>query len=85
MFLAESTNEARVIDQVDTTIRKVAELGFLRQLRGRGDQWEVRRIIKAYVDAQTLSDFAGKLADYAGTGARGDADRDAEGAGVADG
>ena len=25
------------------------------------DQWEVRRILKAYVDAQTLSDFAGKL------------------------
>lgn len=72
LFLTESTNEARVIDQVDTTVRKVAELGFLRQLRGRTDQWEVRRIIKAYVDAQTLADFAGKLADYAGVGAKGD-------------
>jgi hypothetical protein len=40
LFVADSTNEARVIDQVDSTIRKVAELGFLRQLRGRGDQWE---------------------------------------------
>ena len=30
----------------------------------------VRRILKAYVDAQTLSDFAGKLADYAGAGSR---------------
>ncbi len=70
LFLAESTNEARVIDQVDTTIRRAAELGFLRQLRGRTDQWEVRRILKAYVDAQTLSDFAGKLAEYAGASAR---------------
>jgi Domain of unknown function (DUF4194) len=61
LFLAESTNEARVIDQVDTTIRRATELGFLRQLRGRADQWEIRRILKAYVDAQTLSDFAGKL------------------------
>lgn len=67
LFLADSTNEARVVDQVDTTIRKAAELGFLRQLRGGTDQWEVRRILKAYVDAQTLSDFAGKLAEYAGT------------------
>ena len=66
LFLADSTNEARVIDQVDTTIRKSAELGFLRALRGRTDQWEVRRILKAYVDAQTLSDFAGKLSEYAG-------------------
>jgi hypothetical protein len=70
LFLAESTNEARVIDQVDTTIRRATELGFLRQLRGRADQWEVRRILKAYVDAQTLSDFAGKLAEYAGTSTR---------------
>ena len=66
LFLADSTNEARVIDTVDTTIRKAAELGFLRQLRGQPDQWEVRRILKAYVDAQTMSDFAAKLADYAG-------------------
>jgi uncharacterized protein DUF4194 len=72
LFLAESTNEARVIDQADTTIRRAAELGFLRQLRGRTDQWEVRRILKAYVDAQTLSDFAGKLADYAGAGGAGE-------------
>ena len=66
LFVTESTNEARVIDQVDTTIRRAADLGFLRQLRGRTDQWEVRRVLKAYVDAQTLSDFAGKLAEYAG-------------------
>jgi hypothetical protein len=70
LFLAESTNEARVTDQVDTTIRRANELGFLRQLRGRADHWEVRRILKAYVDAQTLSDFARKLEEYAGTSAR---------------
>jgi len=67
LFLAESTNEARVVDQVDTTIRRATDLGFLRQLRGRADQWEVLRILKAFVDAQTLSDFDGKLAEYAGT------------------
>lgn len=66
LFVADSTNEARVVDQVDATIRKTADLGFLRQLRGHPDQWEIRRILKAYVDAQTLSDFAGKLAEYAG-------------------
>ncbi len=72
LFLADSTNEARVIDQVDQTIRKAAELGFLRQLRGQPDQWEVRRILKAYVDAQTLADFSRKLDEYA-TATTGDA------------
>jgi hypothetical protein len=76
LFLAESTNDARVIDQVDTTIRRTVELGFLRQLRGRSDEYEVRRILKAYVDAQTLADFAGKLTEYAGTGAKQAGDRD---------
>ena len=66
LFLADSTNEARVVDNVESTIKKAAELGFLRQLRGQSDHWEVRRILKAYVDAQTLSDFAGKLREYAG-------------------
>jgi hypothetical protein len=66
LFQAESTNDARVVDQAETTIKKAADLGFLRPLRGQGDHWEVRRILKAYVDAQTLSDFAAKLREYAG-------------------
>ncbi len=66
LFQAESTNDARVVDQSERTISKAAELGFLRPLRGQPTHWEVRRILKAYVDAQTLSDFAGKLRDYAG-------------------
>jgi hypothetical protein len=66
LFQAESTNDARVVDQAETTIKKAAEFGFLRQLRGQSDHWEVRRILKAYVDAQTLSDFAAKLREYAG-------------------
>lgn len=66
MFQADSTNDARVVDQAERTIAKAAELGFLRPLRGQDDHWEIRRILKAYVDAQTLSDFAGKLREYAG-------------------
>lgn len=66
LFQAESSNDARVVDQAETTIKKAAEFGFLRQLRGQSDHWEVRRILKAYVDAQTLSDFAAKLREYAG-------------------
>ena len=64
LFLADTSNEARQLDQVDSTIKKVVDLGFLRALRGQRDTFEVRRILKAYVDAQTLADFAAKLDDY---------------------
>ncbi|MCH9730477.1 MAG: DUF4194 domain-containing protein [Actinomycetia bacterium] len=64
LFQKESSNDARVSDQAETTIKKAVELGFLRQLRGQRDHWEVRRILKAYVDAQTLSNFADKLQEY---------------------
>lgn len=65
VFLEESNNEARVLDRIDATVKQVADLGFLRQLRGQPNHWEVRRVLKAYVDAQVLSDFAGKLREYA--------------------
>jgi hypothetical protein len=74
VFLDDSTNEARMIDRVDTTLKQAAELGFVRQLRGDPQHWEVRRILKAYVDAQTLADYAGKLREYADTARRGSAD-----------
>ena len=76
LFLADSTNEARVIDQAERTIAKAVELGFLRPLRGQADHFEVRRILKAYVDAQTMSDFAAKLHEYAGTRAQPEATDD---------
>lgn len=68
LFLTRSTDEARVLKQLDTSINRLASMGFLRQLRGRRDTWEVRRILKAYVDGQTLSDFSVRLAEYADGG-----------------
>ena len=65
-FQAESSNEARIVDQAQRTIRTAAELGFLRELRSEPDHYEVRRIVKAFVDAQTLNDFQAKLRQYAG-------------------
>ncbi len=64
IFLPEGSNEVKLIDQVDTTLNKIAELGFIRRLRGQNQMIEVRRIIKAFVDAQWLSDFDQRLAEY---------------------
>ncbi|HRO58694.1 MAG TPA: DUF4194 domain-containing protein, partial [Burkholderiaceae bacterium] len=70
VFLPDGTNEARLIDQVDSTIGKVVDLGFLRRLKpaagGAQDRghYEVRRILKAFVDAQWLAEFDARLEVY---------------------
>jgi len=64
VFLPESSNEARLIATIDTHLGKIIDLGFLRRLRGADDQYEVRRIIKAFVDGQWLADFDGRLQEY---------------------
>lgn len=64
IFLPEGSNEARLMDQVDSGINKIADLGFVRRLRGDSEMIEVRRMIKAYIDAQWLADFAQRLDDY---------------------
>lgn len=67
VFLPESSNEARLIDQIETHLNKIVELGFLRRLKpgtGQAAVFEVRRILKAFVDAQWLADFDARLAAY---------------------
>lgn len=63
-FLADSPNEARIVDQIDQSITKAVELGFLRAVPASGG-WQVRRIIKAFIDAQWLHEFDARLREYA--------------------
>lgn len=65
LFLPDTANEARLLDRMDTHLGKVVDLGFLRRLRGQEGQFEVRRVLKAFVDAQWLDDFAQRLDGYA--------------------
>lgn len=71
VFLPDGPNEAKLIDQIETTINKVVELGFLHKLKpasgglaGGQANFEVRRILKAFVDAQWLAEFDARLATY---------------------
>ena len=76
VFLPDGTNEVRLMDQVNATISKVVDLGFLRRLKstaGSGQQverdrghYEVRRILKAFVDAEWLAEFDERLESYRG-------------------
>lgn len=74
VFLPAGSNESRLIDQIDAQLNKVIELGFVRRLKAQADGasaraaqepvYEVRRILKAFVDAQWLADFDQRLAAY---------------------
>ena len=68
IFLPAGSNESRLIDQMDTHLNKVIELGFVRRLKpagvGQEAAFEVRRILKAFVDAQWLAEFDARLAAY---------------------
>ncbi|MFT3855666.1 MAG: DUF4194 domain-containing protein [Ilumatobacteraceae bacterium] len=69
VFQPTSTNEVRLRERVEADVNKVVELGFLQQLRARGRRgdeqtYEVRRVLKAFVDAQWMADFDARLAEY---------------------
>jgi hypothetical protein len=64
LFMPDSTNDARLVDTIDAHINKAVELGFLRRLRDEQDLFEVRRILKAYIDGQWLSQFDARLDEY---------------------
>ena len=64
VFLPDTVNQARLMDRIDNHINRVIDMGFLRRLAGRDDQFEVRRVLKAFVDAQWLNEFEQRLAGY---------------------
>ena len=69
VFSPANPNEARLMDQVQAQLNKLVELGFVRKLKSASGRaampdYEVQRILKAFVDAQWLADFDARLAAY---------------------
>lgn len=71
VFLPDASNEAKLIDHIESDLKKIVDLGFVRRLKPPSGQasatpamYEVRRILKAFVDAQWLAEFDARLADY---------------------
>ena len=65
VFMPATSNEARLLDRIDEHIGKAEQLGFLRQAKSGEQVYEIRRILKAFVDGQWLADLDVKLAEYA--------------------
>jgi hypothetical protein len=68
IFLADKTNEAKVVDSLDAPINRLAEYGFLRKLNTPEDKYEVRRILKAKITADALLEIKQRLETYARSG-----------------
>ena len=63
VYMPDSTDEVRLYKQIDASLNRVVEMGFLRILEAE-KIFEVRRIIKAFVDAQWMSGLDEKLKEY---------------------
>jgi len=74
VFLPASTNDARITEQVTAAANRIEELGFMRRLKGQDQLFEVRRVLKAFVDAQWLADFNDRLEAYRSSS--GDSEKD---------
>lgn len=68
VFLPERSDEVSVENRIENSINKVEELGLLKALKADPPAYEVRRIIKALVDADWLASMEKKLKPENGDG-----------------
>lgn len=64
LYMKESTNEAVINKQIDAAIKKVEDEGFLRRMKTEQEQYEVNRIIKAFVNADQVSEWLERYKEY---------------------
>ncbi|MFB2894989.1 DUF4194 domain-containing protein [Aerosakkonemataceae cyanobacterium BLCC-F50] len=64
-YLPEGNNEERFRREVDSLVKQAVEFGFLKPLSGQDENYEVRRILKAKIDADNLERLKQKLESYA--------------------
>ncbi|HEX5154670.1 MAG TPA: DUF4194 domain-containing protein [Parafilimonas sp.] len=64
-FYKETTNEANQQKQIEAAMKRVIDEGFLRKMKTEDEQYEINRIIKAFVNADVVKDSLDKLQNYA--------------------
>ncbi|MCK5736781.1 MAG: DUF4194 domain-containing protein [Spirochaetaceae bacterium] len=67
-FLSRGVNEVQFTRKIEAALQKVFELGFIRFPGDKKDRVEVKRIIKAFVDAQWLNEFDSRMEAYTAYG-----------------
>lgn len=64
LFLQDTTNEAKMVADIDKHIDRIEKMGFLRRLRGSEDSFEVQCILRNFVNAEWLGHINERLAMY---------------------
>lgn len=64
LFLDIKFNEVKTQKEIDSTIKRVEELGFLKKLNVSEEVYEIKNSIKSFVDASWLNTFDEKLTHY---------------------
>ena len=64
LFMDRKTDEVKMVKEIQNSIKKVQELGFLRAIKNQEGLYEIKRSIKAFVDAQWLDEFSQRLQEY---------------------
>ncbi len=64
LFLKDTTNEAKLVTDIDKYIDRVEKMGFLRRLRNNDDSFEVQRILRSFINAEWLQNINENLAVY---------------------
>jgi hypothetical protein len=64
-FVAPGSNEAKVEDQIARHVSRVEELGFLRRMSDDEPLYEVRRILRAFVNADWLAELEALYREHA--------------------
>jgi len=63
-FYKETTNEANQIKKINEAIGRIREEGFLRLMKTEDEQYEINRIIKAFINADVVNEELRRLENY---------------------
>ncbi|MBA1437582.1 MAG: DUF4194 domain-containing protein [Epsilonproteobacteria bacterium] len=64
LFLDLKFNEVKIKKEIDSTIKKVEDLGFLKRVKNYEDLYEIKSAIKSFVDIEFLENLDKKLQEY---------------------
>jgi hypothetical protein len=64
-FYRDTTNEVAQRKQIEAAIKRIIQEGFLREMKTEDEQYEINRIIKAFINADVVKDSLDKLQNYA--------------------
>ena len=63
-FLPVATNEMKFRQSIEHLVNSALSMGFLQKIKGKDTDYEVRPMIRSFVDAQWLDQLDQKLAEY---------------------